>query len=350
MLHILKNRFLLLFLGMLFLPACMAETTPAVSANPISIQRDVPWTTVGARQLTADIFAPKVADEPLPVIVIYHGGGWLINDNRIMESTARYLASHGKFVVANMNYRLLGDNGNTTTIDDIIEDALGGLLWVKENIARYGGDPARIAVTGDSAGGHLSAMVILAARTLSSEEFSPANLAFKPSYIPQGKTPEQIAAEDGLRVQAAVLSYGAFDILRAAQHGLESPNNIFWQMGKAKARGIFGEAYNVEKQPALYRAISPIHLVPEAADYRLPPIFAHVGSKDTTTPPAAVEAFVTRLRAAGQPVEYTLYPGKNHAFLDNGCNEYLGTCFDRDAPDTLDDMIGFLLRALNEKE
>nr|WP_325027369.1 alpha/beta hydrolase [Microbulbifer pacificus] len=300
--------------------------------------------------LTVDIVAPEIIERSLPVVVIYHGGGWLINDNQIMNSTARYLASHGNFVVANMNYRLLGDNDNTTTMDDIIGDALGGLLWVKENIAHYGGDPTRIAVTGDSAGGHLSAMVLLAARRLSSEKFSPSNLAFRPSYIPPGKTPEQIAKEDSLRVQAAVLSYGSFDIFQSALKGFESPNNFFWQMGNAKARGIFGETYRVENQPELYKAVSPIYLVPESADYRLPPVFAHVGSRDTTTPPTAVEAFVTRLRAAGQPVEYKLYPGKNHAFLDNGCNEYLGTCFDRDAPDTLDDMIGFLQRTLGEQE
>ena len=341
----LKIRFPVLLFGLLFLSACTAEISQKNSA--LSIQRDIPWTQAGDRQLTADIIAPKDADKPLPVVVIYHGGGWLINDNRIMDSTAQYLASHGQFVVANMNYRLLGDNGNTTTMDDIVEDALGGLLWVKENIARYGGDPARVAVTGDSAGGHLSAMVLLAARNLSNEDFSPANLAFKPSYIPSGKTPEQIAAEDGLRVQAAVLSYGAFDIFNAAQNGFESPQNIFWKMGNTQARGLFGKNYSVEKQPELYRAVSPIHQIPAAADYRLPPVFAHVGSKDATTPPAAVEDFVERLRAAGQPAEFRLYPGKNHAFLDNGCNEYLGTCFDRDAPDTLDDMISFLHRSFD---
>ena len=57
--------------------------------------------------------------------------------------------AEGEFVVANMNYRLLGDQNNTVTMNQIIEDVFGGLLWVKENIAQYSGDPTRVAITGD---------------------------------------------------------------------------------------------------------------------------------------------------------------------------------------------------------
>ena len=327
-----------------------AAATASAATPPLIEHRDIPWVKAGNKTLTTDIFVPDTGREPYPVVVIYHGGGWLINDHSIMESTARYLAAHGEFVVANMNYRLLGDNQNTTTLDDIIEDALGGILWVKEHIAEYQGDPARIAVTGDSAGGHLSAMVVLAANNLSSEPFSPDNLAFRPTHIPAGKTPEQIAEKGELEVQAAVLSYGAFDMDNRTQNGFESADNFFWQMAGAKPRGIFGTEYNVDTHPELYRAASPIHLIPNIRVRKLPPMFVHVGTRDTTTPPYAVRAFAEQLKSAGQTVEYKEYAGKNHAFLDNGCNEYLGNCFDKDAPDTLDDMIRFIKNHLAEPQ
>ena len=56
-----------------------------------------------------DIYVPDSGKKSYPVVVIYHGGGWLINNNSIMNSMAEYLASKGEFVVANVNYRLLGD-------------------------------------------------------------------------------------------------------------------------------------------------------------------------------------------------------------------------------------------------
>ena len=155
-----------------------------------------------------------------------------------------------------------------------------------------------------------------------------------------------MARDDGLAVQAAVLSYGAFDLYAAAKGGFETESNGFWGLAGAEARGMFGEGITVEAHPELYRAVSPLYRVPEATRHELPPIMAHVGSDDTTTPPEAIEAFVSELREKGHSVEYTVYEGKNHAFLDTGCNEYLGNCFDQDAPDTLDDMIEFLNRHL----
>ncbi|HAN79268.1 MAG TPA: alpha/beta hydrolase, partial [Bacteroidales bacterium] len=60
---------------------------------------------------------------------------------------------NAEYIVCNVNYRLLTANDNTTGMNEIIEDAFGAVLWVKENIKQYGGNSAKIAVTGDSAGG-----------------------------------------------------------------------------------------------------------------------------------------------------------------------------------------------------
>ncbi|WP_193163684.1 alpha/beta hydrolase [Microbulbifer hainanensis] len=332
MFRILVFTLMVMFAG----PLCAVE-----NANEVQVHKAVPWAKTAAKTLTMDIYTPQNGRSRLPVVVMVHGGGWLINDNHIMDSAARYLAEHGDFVVANLNYRLLGDNHNRTTMNKIVEDVFGGVLWVKEHIADYGGDPTEVAVTGDSAGGHLSAMVLTAGRRLSSEGFRSEPRGFKPTYLPSGKTAEEVAAEDGLAVQAAALSYGAFDLYSEAQHGYETPDNIFWKLGGATPRGIFGNDITAQAHPDYYRAVSPLYLIPARSDYRLAPTLAFVGSEDKTTPPAAVKQFVDKMRAAGQPITFKIYQGKNHAFLDSGCNEFLGNCFGRDAPDTLDDMIAF---------
>lgn len=295
--------------------------------------------------LTLDIYVPQTGKKSYPVLVIYHGGGWLVNNNSIMNDLSAKIARDGDMVVANMNYRLLVDQNNTVTMNQIIEDVFGGLLWVKDHIAQYGGDPQRVAITGDSAGGHLTAMILTRGHQLESDGFAGDSLGFKPSYLPAGKTAEQVAKEDGLKVQAAVVSYAAFDLYKAAQNGFESPSNMFWKFGNAEPRGLFGKNINVKDNADYYKAISAIYWVPTATEYPLPPQFVHVGSLDKTTPPAAAQAYVDLLKAGNQPVEYKVYPNKNHAYLDNGCN-WANSCFDKDAVEPVNDIIQFLNKTL----
>lgn len=332
------NFFLLIF--SLFL-VCVSETIGQES-HQVGVEKDVVFASPEGFDLTMDIYTPKTGKESYPVLVIIHGGGWLINNKSIMDEMSQYVSSHGEYVVANVNYRLLGDQENTVTINEIIEDVFGAVLWVKDHITEYGGDPSKVAVTGDSAGGHLTEMVVLAGDNLRSHGFSEQPYGFNPSYLPAGKTAEQVAAMNGMQVQAAIPSYGAFDMLAAAKGGFEKESNFFWQMGGAKARGIFGNAFNVESNPEMYKAVSPFYLIPSVADKKLPPQFFHVGSKDTTTPPAAVKAYFDKLKAAGQQGEYWLYEGRNHAYLDSGSNAFLGNSFEKDAIEPLNRMIKFL--------
>lgn len=331
---------ILLPLAILFVWATSAQ------AHEIKAHKNIVWASPKDFPLTLDIYVPDTGKKKYPVLIIYHGGGWLINNNSIMNAMAEYVASNSEIIVANVNYRRLPDNKNTTMINEIVEDALGGVLWVKDNIAQYGGDPKRIAVTGDSAGGHLASMVLIGGRNLSSNGFTAEKQAFKPTYLPKGKTPEQIAKADGLKVQAAVISYGAFDMYANASGGFEKPSNIFWALAKADARGLFGNTINVVDNANYYKAVSPIYNIPEAASYKLPPQFIHVGSIDKTTPPQSVKLYVDALQKAGQSAEFKIYEGKNHAFLDTGCNEFLKMCFDKDAPDALKDIIQFLEKNL----
>ena len=122
--------------------------------------------------LNLNVWAPADAgDTPLPVIVYVFGGGWMLGANTQTTSNASGLAATGRAVGVSLNYRLgafgalsLSQYGGAlaeaTNLG--LQDIIAALRWVKENIARFGGDPNNVTVTGHSAGS-FSALSLLAA-------------------------------------------------------------------------------------------------------------------------------------------------------------------------------------------
>ena len=94
------------------------------------------------------------------MVVFYHGGGWCIGDLDTHDHVARAHAVGAEAIVVSVDYRLAPEHPYPQGVDD----AWAALQWVGEHAAELGGDPARIAVAGDSAGGNLSAVVALLAR------------------------------------------------------------------------------------------------------------------------------------------------------------------------------------------
>jgi acetyl esterase/lipase len=327
---------------LLFLPlALFAQET---LTEGYRVTNDVIWATPGNMELHMDIYSPEDSTTPLPVLIIYHGGGWLINTKSIMDEMSQYIASTGKYVVCNVDYRLLTANNNTTSMKEIVEDAMGAVLWVKEHIADYGGDPEKVAVTGDSAGGQLAAMVLNGQEDLG-EISTPEKLSFKPTYIPEGITVAEIRQKHMLDVQAAILSYPAVDLLKACLgdgqgNGFESVSNFFWQMGQGEPRGIFGDSINASQNPGYYKQVSPVYTIPKTR--KLPPVFCHVGANDQTTTPASIKAYADSLEQSGVQVTYKVYPGKPHAYLDSGSNDFLKISFEKDAIGPIEDIIAFM--------
>lgn len=344
-----KKILLGLFLGMVI--SLSAQTPDAPVLNKYVFKDNVPWASPAGVALTMDIYTPDTGKKNYPVYVIFHGGGWLINNETIMDEMSRYIVQHGEYVVCNVNYRLLTANGNTTNMNQIIEDVMGAVLWIKENIRSHGGDPNRIAVSGDSAGGHLSAMIANASDKLESDGFAGPTLGFNPSYLPKGKTAEQVEKENGLAVQAVVLNYPAVDIYAACTPinggGFETSSNMFWQFGQATARGIFGKDISVSTNPDYYKAVSPSYTIPN--DRKLPPHLVCVGSKDNLTTPESVKGYAEALEKSGNSVEYWVHEGRPHAYLDSGKNDFLGTAFQKDAPAAINRIIVFLDQTLQKK-
>ena len=328
----------------LLLASCAAKPALRAHNDPdrYSLAKDVIWASPDGFDLTMDIYTPKAGKAPYPVLIIFHGGGWLINDKSIMQQAAEYIATNANYVVCNVNYRLLGDQDNTVTIDQIVADAFGAVLWVQENIARYEGDPARVAVTGDSAGGHLSAMIVNSGHKIDARGYSAETLAFNPSYLPADQTADDVARSGGIQVQAAILSYGAFDLYQTSLDGYEGWGNPFWLFAGVYPRGVLGEGIRPTSHPELYKGVSPIHNIPPGQSRVLPPQLLTAGSEDLLVTPESVQNYQRQLEAAGHPTSYWEYSGRNHAYLDSGSSLLLGSSFEKDAPEALDIMIGFM--------
>lgn len=322
---------------------CLSVCSTAANADhAIKHYRDIVWASPKGFDLTLDIAVPETTTKAKPVLVIFHGGGWLLNNKSIMTDLADGIATRTDVITVNANYRLLSDLNNTTTVNDIIEDGMGAVLWVKDNIQRYGGDPKKVAVTGDSAGGHLAAMITVAGRNLGSNGFNKKPLTFKPTWLPKGVTAEQVAKKDGLKLQAAILSYAGFSLVDMVKRDFETDKNPFWKFANVKARGMLGDKINIQDNPEYYQAVSPNQYLVSAKEYKLPIQFVHVGELDTLTTPEIAKKYVEQLQSLGQPVRFKIHPGKKHGFLDSGCNDYNNGCFKELSEPAVTDMIAFL--------
>jgi acetyl esterase len=112
--------------------------------------------------LPARLYVPfgQAPGVPAPLIVYFHGGGWVVGDLDSHDGVCRFLAAAAGTTVLSVDYRLAPEH----PFPAAVEDAWAGFTWAVANAVELGADPARIAVAGDSAGGNLAAVVSLLAR------------------------------------------------------------------------------------------------------------------------------------------------------------------------------------------
>ena len=126
---------------------------PAVA----SVDRTIPGPE-GA--LPIRIYTPKSGTRPFPVVVYYHGGGWVIANKEVYDAGARGLSKLANAVVVSVDYR----QGPEHKFPAAHEDAIAAYEWVLNNAASIGGDSTRVALAGESAGGGLAVATAIAAR------------------------------------------------------------------------------------------------------------------------------------------------------------------------------------------
>ncbi|OBB83742.1 alpha/beta hydrolase [Mycobacterium sp. 852002-30065_SCH5024008] len=212
-----------------------------------------------------------------PVLFQIPGGAWTTGNKRGQaHPLMSHLAELGWVCVA-INYR----HSPRNTWPDHIIDVKRALAWVKAHIAEYGGDPEFIAITGGSAGGHLSSLAAL----------TPNDPQFQPGF------------EDAdTRVQAAVPFYGVYDFTRFndAMHPM---------MPALLVKSVVKQRPSTNLQPFI--TASPVNHVSAEA----PPFFVLHGRNDSLVPVEQARGFVERLRqASNQPVVYAELPFTQHAF------------------------------------
>ena len=262
----------------------------------IDVTQDIVYAKPGVKTLKYDVYSPKGAKN-LPCIIIIHGGGWVSNTEDIMRGLARELTKGGKFVVFSIDYRWAekadGDAA-INTMSDLIGDVYGAIAHIMEHAREFGGDPERIGLTGDSAGGHLSAACSVMANKIGNNGFGKQAgvFEFMPSYIPAKKTVEQLRKEMMASIKAAAPSYGVFGGA-LLQHYSDNPSaNETWK-----------------------DAISPISNIPDAKERAVPQYLTR-GTNDVLIKDPDVKAYVDALVKAGQRVQYVQVGGANHAFFD----------------------------------
>ncbi len=241
--------------------------------RPVAELRDVSFEGPGG-ELKLRIYRP-VKGELLPVVVYYHGGGWTLGGLDSHDNLCRAISNAAHAALVSVDYRLAPEHPFPAAVDD----AYAGLVWAHENAKSFGGDPSRIALAGDSAGGNLAAVVAVLARDRS-----------------------------GPRISHQALFYPATDL---ANLTTESHRNF--------AQGYYLTKNYIEKFREMY--------VPDKSkwsDPRVSPLFARNLSG---LPPALVitaefdslrdegESYAQRLQKSGVPVHVQRFPGMIHGFL-----------------------------------
>jgi acetyl esterase len=218
--------------------------------------------------------------EPIPVVVFYHGGGWVIGDLDTHDVACRLLSNESRCAVVSVDYRM----GPEHKFPAAVEDAYAAAHWVAGEAAALRIDPEKLAVGGDSAGGNLAAVVALMARG-------------------KLKDGDKTAPKIGYQL----LIYPATDMVMTTEsHKKFAKDHLLTRA----AMDWFQEQYlNGEADREDWRA-SPLRAKSLAG---LPPAYVLVAGNDPLRDEG--EAYADALKKAGVPVAFREFPGQVHGFV-----------------------------------
>ncbi len=225
-----------------------------------------------AGEIRVRVYTPT-SSEPLPVLVYYHGGGWVIGDLDTHDGVCRKLANRAACVVVSVDYRLAPEH----RFPAAAEDGYAAAAYVQAHAADFGADASRVAVGGDSAGGNVAAATALIAR----ERGGPA-LAYQVLIYPVTNYSFDTASYSD-NAEGYFLTTDAM--------------RWFWDHYLGGADGTHPHA-------------SPLR-APDLSG--LPPAIVITAEFDPLRDEG--DAYAARLHAAGVAVKHGRYPGMVHGFV-----------------------------------
>lgn len=235
----------------------------------------------GEPAVKARVFRPRTHPGPLPSVVYFHGGGWIAGDLYTHLTHCRQICAGLPAVVVSVDYRLAPEHPFPAAFDD----CLAATRAVLEAVGRFGGDPARVVVAGDSAGGQLAASVGLAAASL------PAPLAGQLLIVP-----------------VIDLAGGYLDAEVNARYPSRSDNRVGYGLTVDRMASFVGQYLQSGGAERDWRA-SPLHAASVAG---APPAVIHTAGFDPLRNEGA--AYADMLRRAGVRVKYRCWPTLNHGY------------------------------------
>jgi acetyl esterase/lipase len=230
--------------------------------------------------ISARIYRPttsRLSNGLAPVLVFFHGGGWVIGDLDSHDVVCRRLAYDGELVVISVDYRLAPEH----KFPAAIEDAITATQWIADNATSLGIDATRLSVGGDSAGGNLAAVVALSARDGNGPAIAGQVLIY-PATDFAFEHPSHREPETSILLTHSVMRW-------FRDHYLNGAADIHdWRASPAKAKTLIG----------------------------LPPAYVLTAGAD----PLRDEGndYARRLAEAGVPVTHRTFPGQFHGFFTMG--------------------------------
>ncbi len=220
--------------------------------------------------------AGPAPDATLPLLVFFHGGGWVVGDLDSHDTTCRALANEAGAVVVSVDYRLAPEH----PFPAAVEDCIAATEWAAAHAGELGADAQRLAVGGDSAGGNLATVVALAARDSASPKIGFQMLIYPVIDFAEERQSWRRLAE-GFGLTATGMRW-------YAAHYLGSASAEDWRASPIRAANLAG----------------------------LPPAWILVAGHDLLSDEA--EDYAKQLAAAGVPVELRRCEGQIHGFIGMG--------------------------------
>lgn len=258
-----------------------AMTLEALAQEPITFELDVPYAETDNPRQRLDLYLPEdPADEPLPVIVFFHGGGWSRGDKADGAAHVMPFVRSGEYAAVSVGHRL----SEEATWPAQLHDGKAAIRWIKANADAHGLDPDRLAVWGRSSGGHLALMLGMTGDEPKLEgDLGPY---------------DEVTSE----VAAVVNFFGVTDMLAL----IDQPSDFDRSSPEAPEALLLGSALPETEEQAV--GASPVTYVSDGD----PPVLTLHGDEDTVVPYDQAVRLDVALTDAGVPSYFITVPGAGH--------------------------------------